>query len=92
VSAVQAGNIEPGAVTPGLIERYVHDLVTVSEAEIRHRLRYLAAERGYATEGAGAVAVAAVLTGKVSPHGRTVVIVSGPNVALPTLADVFAPL
>jgi threonine dehydratase len=35
----------------------VHDLVTVTEAEIRVGLRCLAAERGYAAEGAGAAAI-----------------------------------
>ncbi|HEY1626513.1 MAG TPA: pyridoxal-phosphate dependent enzyme [Streptosporangiaceae bacterium] len=81
-----AGNLETGAVTPGLIERYVDDLVTVTEAEIRAGLRYLVAERGYAAEGSGAVAVAAVLAGKISSRGRIVVIVSGRNIALPALS------
>ncbi len=56
----------------GLIERYVDDLITVSEAEIRAGLRYLAAERGYIAEGPGAAAVAAVLAGKVSPRRHRV--------------------
>ena len=81
-----AGNIEPGCVTPGVIARHVAGLVTVSEDEIRAGLRYLAAERGYVAEGAGAVAVAALLAGKVEVRGRAVAVVSGRNISLPTLA------
>ncbi|WP_413810633.1 pyridoxal-phosphate dependent enzyme [Streptomyces sp. OE57] len=80
-----AGNIEPGAVTPQLIERYVDDLVTVSEPEIRTAIRHLVTERGYVAEGAGAVAVAALLAGKVSVRGRAVAVVSGRNITLPAL-------
>jgi threonine dehydratase len=85
-----AGNIEPGSVTVDLVARYVDELVTVSEAEIRSAIRYLAGERGYVAEGAGAVPVAALRAGKVAVHGRPVAVVSGRNIALPTLAAVLA--
>ena len=85
-----AGNIEPGSVTVDLVARYVDDLVTVSEAEIRSAIRYLAGERGYVAEGAGAVPVAALRAGKVAVHSRPVAVVSGRNIALPTLAAVLA--
>jgi threonine dehydratase len=84
-----AGNIEPGCVTPALIAAHVDDLVTVTEEEIRAGMRYLAAERGYVSEGAGAVATAAVLAGKVAARGRVVAIVSGRNITLPVLAAVL---
>ncbi|GAA0726756.1 threonine/serine dehydratase [Dactylosporangium roseum] len=84
-----AGNIEPGCVTVDLIARHVDALVTVTEAEIRDGIRYLAAERGYVAEGAGAAAVAAVLAGKVTAQGRIVAVVSGRNIALPALATVL---
>lgn len=81
-----AGNIEPGSVTVGLVARHVDRLVTVTEDEICAALRHLAAERGYVAEAAGAVAVAALLTGKVPAHGRTVAVVSGRNITLPALS------
>jgi threonine dehydratase len=84
-----AGNIEPGSVTVDLVTRHVDELVTVSEAEIRSGIRYLAGERGYVAEGAGAVPVAALRAGKVAVHGRPVAVVSGRNIALPTLAAVL---
>ncbi|MFJ3231091.1 threonine/serine dehydratase [Streptomyces sp. NPDC086787] len=80
-----AGNIEAGAVTPGLIGRYVDDLVTVSEAEIRGAVRHLALERGFVAEGAGAAAAAALLAGKVRTRGLAVAVVSGRNITGPTL-------
>jgi threonine dehydratase len=84
-----AGNIEPGCVTPGLIASHVSELITVDEEEIRAGMRYLVAERGYVAEGAGATAVAAIIAGKVASQGRTVAIVSGRNVTMPTLASVL---
>lgn len=84
-----AGNIEAGAVTPDLISRHVDELVTVSEADIRGAIRYLASERGFVAEGAAAAATAALLAGKVRPHGRAVAVVSGRNITLPTIAAVL---
>lgn len=84
-----AGNLEPGSITVGLIACHVDQLVTVTEAEIRTALRYLAADRGYVTEGSGAVPVAALLAGKITAKGRVVAILSGRNIAMPALASVF---
>ncbi|MEU8825774.1 pyridoxal-phosphate dependent enzyme [Streptomyces sp. NPDC048636] len=86
-----AGNIEPGTVTPGLIARHLAATVTVTEAEIRAAIRYLVAERGCVAEGSGAVAVAALLAGKVPLRGRAVAVVSGRNITLPALADALEP-
>jgi threonine dehydratase len=84
-----AGNIERGSVTPRLIERYVDELVTVSEAEIRTAIRHLVTERGCVAEGAGAAAVAALLAGKVPVRGRAVAVVSGRNITMPVLTSVL---
>jgi len=85
-----AGNIEPGSVTVDMVARYVDRLVTVSEAEIRAALRWLAFHRGVVAEGAGAAPVAAALAGKVSDHGQVVAVVTGRNIAAPVLAEVLA--
>lgn len=86
-----AGNIEPGAITVGLIARHVAGIVAVTETEIHTALRFLASEHGLVAEGAGAAALAAVLAGKIpDPGGEIVAIVSGRNIALPTLAGVLA--
>ncbi|RSM86583.1 threonine dehydratase [Kibdelosporangium aridum] len=84
------GNLEPGSVTVGLIRDHVHSLIRVTEAELRHAIRYLAANHGVVAEGAGAVPVAALLAGKVDVAGQPVAVISGRNIALPILADVLA--
>ncbi len=84
-----AGNLEPGSITPAIVAKHTQALVTVSEAEIRHAIRYLAAQHGLVIEGSGAVGVAALLSGKVDIVGRPVVIVTGRNIALAELARVL---
>jgi threonine dehydratase len=84
-----AGNIEDGSVTIELVGRYVDQLVTVTEDEIRAALVYLLLERGIVAEGSGAAPVAAVLAGRVPVRaGETVVaVVSGRNIAPALLAQ-----
>ncbi|AXB44637.1 threonine ammonia-lyase [Amycolatopsis albispora] len=82
-----AGGVEPGSVTIGLIATHVHELLTVTETEIRAAMRYLLTERGVVAEGAGALPVAALLAGKGKTHGTTVAVVSGRNITLPALLD-----
>jgi len=86
-----AGNLEPGSITPEIIAKYTQALTAVTEAEIRDGMRFLAADHGLVVEGSGAVAIAALLAGKVEAQGRRiVVVVTGRNIALPALADVLA--
>lgn len=82
-----AGNIEPGSVSVDIVKRYVRELITVSEVEIREAIRYLALECGVVAEGAGAAATAAVLAGKIP--GRTVAVVSGRNITGSLLDEVL---
>jgi threonine dehydratase len=85
-----AGNIEPGCITPALIAAHAHGLTSVSEPEIRRAMRFLAGRHGLLVEGAGAVAVAALLAGKVEPVGRPVAVVTGRNITLREAAQVLA--
>lgn len=84
------GNLEPGSVTFELVRRHLDDVVTVSEAELEEAIRYLARAHGLVAEGAGAIAVAALLAGKVAPHGRAVALVTGRNVDPAVLGRVLA--
>ena len=85
-----AGNIEAGAVTFDLVQRYVESVVTVSERELGAGMHFLAAHHGLIVEGAGAAAVAAALAGKVeASSGRLVPLVTGRNVAAPAFAKVL---
>lgn len=77
---------KPGRLTFRIVRRLVDEIVTVSEEEIAHAI-YLLLERGKVlAEGAGAAALAALLSGKVRAEGRKVVaIVSGGNIDLTAL-------
>jgi threonine dehydratase len=86
-----SGNIEPGCVTVDVIRDHVESLTTVTEQEIRSAIRYLAASHGIVAEGAGAMAVAAVLAGKVPADRPVAALVTGRNITPATLAGVLAP-
>jgi threonine dehydratase len=71
----------PGELTLPLLRELLHSLVTVGEDEIAEAMVFLAERAKLVAEGAGAVAVAAVLSGQLGPvAGTTVAIVSGGNV------------
>ena len=60
--------------------RYGAKGVVVSEAEVVHAVRTAYAQLQLVTEPGGAVALAAILTGKVKSKGRMLVTLSGGNV------------
>lgn len=74
----------PGVVTGPLVERYVDEVVTVDEDAIADAMVLLMDRAKLYVEGAGAVGVAALLSGAVSPsdRGSTCVVLSGGNVDL----------
>jgi threonine dehydratase len=65
-----------------LIEHYVDDIVAVAEAEIAGAVHLLLERQKLLAEGAGAVALAAVLAGRIPLSGRdvAVLILSGGNI------------
>lgn len=76
-----AGNLEPGSVTFELVRRYVEDVILVTEEELATAIRLLARE-GLVVEGAGAAGVAALAAGRLGTRvGRTVIVVTGRNIA-----------
>ena len=83
------GNMDPDTITFAIVQRYVDDIVTVTEMELAEGLRGLAREEHLITEGAGAAATAAVLAGKVGVRGDLVAIVSGANIDFDRLRTVF---
>ena len=72
----------PGRMTLPLIERWVDELVLVGEDDVAEAIVFLLERAKFVVEGAGAVGVAALLTGRVRPRpeGTTVAILSGGNV------------
>ncbi len=74
----------PSALTLSLIERYVDDVVVVSEGEIARAVTFLIERSRLVVEGAGTLGVAALLRGGplsgAAVHGTTVVVLSGGNI------------
>ncbi len=80
----------PGTITLPLLRVLLSDLQTVSEEQIAGAMVFLAERCKLVAEGAGAVAVAAVLSGRLAPvQGTTVAIVSGGNVDNGLLASLL---
>jgi threonine dehydratase len=71
----------PGTLTLPLLGELLSGLQTVGEDEIAQAMAFLAERAKLVAEGAGAVAAAAVLSGRLGPaDGATVAVVSGGNV------------
>ncbi len=70
----------PGAVPFEIVQEYVDEIVTVSDDDIARALLILLEQAKVVVEPAGAVGVAAILAGKVTPQGTTVSILSGGNI------------
>ena len=80
----------PGNLTFSLTEQYVDDIVTVSDDEIAVAILDLMEAQKLVSEGAGAVAVAAALSGKIHLKGKkTALIVSGGNIDVTILSRVI---
>ena len=79
----------PGELTFELVEKYVDDVITVSEDEIAAAILALLEVQKTVAEGAGATPVAACMSGKVDTTKKTVCVVSGGNVDVTTLSRVI---
>jgi len=80
-----------GAITFPLVLRNVHDIVTVTDAQIVEAMRFLWERMKLVVEPTGALAAAAVLEGLVDVRGkRAGIILSGGNVDLKAAAALFA--
>jgi threonine dehydratase len=73
------GAVESGSVTIPLIKQLVDEIVLVSEEDIARTIAYVWAAHAEIVEGAGAVCLAAVLSGKVKTR-PVVAVVSGGNI------------
>lgn len=74
-----SGAVEQGSVTIPMIEQYVDDFLTVSEEEIARAIAFAWYAYQQKIEGSAAVALAAVLSGKVTQR-PSVLIMTGGNI------------
>jgi len=72
--------MDPETITFDYVRRYVDQVVLAPEQAIEAAVRSLAAEEHLIAEGAGATAVAALLSGLRLKASRVAVIVSGSNI------------
>jgi threonine dehydratase len=75
---------EPGELTKSILDELLDDVVVVSDEETSEAITLLLERAKLLVEGAGAVGVAALLTGKVSGTGSVCAVLSGGNID-PTL-------
>lgn len=81
---------EPGINTFEMCNKYVDEVVTVSDEEIAAAILALIEQQKLIAEGAGAVAVAAAMFDRVPIKGKkTVCLVSGGNIDVNTLSRVI---
>lgn len=79
-----------GAVTFPLVQKYVDDIVTVDDEEIANAILLLLEKEKTLTEGAGAVAAAAVVQRKIAYTGKKVgVLIGGGNIDVSLLSRII---
>ncbi|MFP3193828.1 MAG: pyridoxal-phosphate dependent enzyme, partial [Caldivirga sp.] len=78
-----------GDVTFEIMRNTLDDVVLVSDQDIVNAILMLAESAKVIAEGAGAVAVAALISGKVNVNGNVVAVVSGGNIDVTMLAKVL---
>jgi threonine dehydratase len=75
------GNPDPETITFAMIQRFVDEIVTVTEDELARAIVGLVEKEHLIAEGAAAVGVAALLAGRVAkPRGETGLILTGSNI------------
>ena len=80
-----------GQLTFPVIQSLVHDIVTVSDAQLVEAMRFAAARMKMVVEPTGALAMAAAMQGAVDVRGKRVgIIISGGNVDIAQLANYLA--
>jgi threonine dehydratase len=80
---------KPGELTMSILERVLDEIVSVSDEEISDAIVVLLERTKLVVEGAGAVAVAALLSGKAQAKGCAVPVLSGGNIDATLLISVM---
>lgn len=84
-----SGNLDPDSPTFDIVRERVQRIAVVSEEELKAAMRGVAHHERLILEGAAAVAVAGVLSGKLTVRGRrSAIVLSGANIDLPRWAQI----
>src|SRR5581483_8479947 len=85
-----AGNLEAGSCTFPLIQSTIDDILIVSESEIKKAIISCLNYEGILLEGAAAVTIAALISGKLAEKGRTIgLVLTGGNIDFSKLAGLI---
>ncbi len=84
-----AGAVEDGSITVPLIRKNVDEILLVSEDDVAHAVAFAWQEYGECIEAAGAVGLAALLSGKAAAQ-PAVIVVSGGNIQPEIHAEILA--
>jgi threonine dehydratase len=77
------GNLDPDSPTFEIVRERVQRIAVVSEDDLKDAMRGVAEHERLIVEGAAAVAVAAILSGRLDVRGRrTAIVLSGANIDL----------
>ncbi|MEB3196592.1 MAG: threonine ammonia-lyase [Candidatus Sericytochromatia bacterium] len=79
----------PAERTFHYIAKYVDEMVTVSDEDTANTIVQLLERTKLVVEGAGAVGLAALLTGRIAARGKTAVILSGGNIDTKLLSSLI---
>jgi threonine dehydratase len=80
---------QPGELTSAIIDRLLDGVVVVSDEEISEAIVLLLERSKLVVEGAGAVGVAALLSGRIEHGGPVAAVVSGGNIDAALLISVM---
>ena len=80
---------KPGTLTMSILDRVLDDIVSVTDEQISEAIVLLLERTKLVVEGAGAVAVAALLNGSVGGGGPVVPLLSGGNIDASLLVSVM---
>lgn len=83
------GGISPCVLPYEIVSRYVDDMITVSEEEIKEATRLILQRTKILAEPSGATALAGLLSGKAYAGKKNVCIVSGGNAEPEVLAEIL---
>jgi threonine dehydratase len=85
------GNVEPGSITIDIVQRLVDEIVLVDEDAIASAIGALVENDRVVTEGAGAIAAAAIASKRIDVTARKVVaLVTGGNIDRAKLAALLS--
>jgi len=85
------GNVEENSITFDFVQKYVDEIILVSEEDIRQAIKFSLEKLGILIEGSAAVTIASILNKKWKSSGKNVcLIISGGNIDIQYVKEVLS--